>query len=1236
MPITPPLSLNAHCIVVGGGCFGLSTALALVGRGYHVTVFDRLSIPAIDAASTDINKAVRSDYGRDILYQRLADRAILRWHEWNAEYAKLPNTASGRHLFYPHGVLHISRLPQGFPTYLADNVQSITSGGHGDALILFDSHEEVAARYPAFAGSQLHITKAYINMRAGWCDSSRAIAFAYGRAREAGVRFVVGGEKGTLERVWEEEKEGGGKKAVGIVTKDGEKHRADLVVMATGAWSGGVVPGLEGILKATGQAVIHLKIPEELMGKYGAGPMPVWNVDITTSGFYGFAANHDGILKIGKHGGGYLNPQGDAGAGVSLPRTVVDSPADTIPRDALVEFRAFLADVFPELAGLDVVKTRMCWCVLGGGEEVVWGCSFVMLIWDIAGPVAFYRYTDTFDGNFLICHHPQIEGLFVATGGSGHGMKFITVLGDEIADIIEGKVNEYAELWKWRMPLEVETVKKESARLVEGVKVLGESVMASAEDLKEGNTNTSLRTVAFCAHGHVRYGIITCIKHDPKADIPTIPPPRPTPFAQNPHMSDDIVFPLSVLSSTTGGGYGDNGSGAKLGSTAVGIAAFFAFGGIVISLGSIWYHLKNYRKPNLQRQVIRILWMVPIYGISSVISLVSLQTAFYVDTFRDIYEAFVIYAFFTLLLDRLGGERALLTMLHQRPPTHNVFPGNLWRREIFVGDPYTFLFVKRGILQFVYVKPVLAIFTMLLKATGNYNEGDISWTSGWAWLTFWYNLSVCLSLWCLVVFFYATKDDLRDFRPLPKFLSVKSVIFFSFWQSLIIALLVALGLIREYSHDRTLEPIRLASIIGIRCSHVLRTRFLLSHTASGESSEHLAVAIQDFLICLEMIPFAVAHSYAFSYEDYVNTTIHSARMQIFYAIRDSVGLKDVVQDTIDTLGGTRFNYRTFEPSEGVPYMGSSRTSRIMAGLRYSASGASKRWVEPAPRTRYYQPPSDYLHRPDDDDEDALEFDDPNPQDEVEAFYEASRKMMFGDYNFPIVDFRAPLARMGTTRFGYHGARSNTYGAVEEGTLRAAPQPTPTWSSGGSRAAKGKGKDGDRGVEARPGALVREGCVDVIVDTGRGNYKLNYHSSPSPTPVPRSGTVSPTPGAIPTPSSRTLDGYTLPTSSASSYDRRRVIHDEVQTQDDSDDDNGVPSPYDISKRTSAYADDVHVHAASPKSYGAGAETWSALGGARERTESRNEEWFVPAREEEERLLPGEEEGERAAWKGVFDV
>lgn len=34
-------------------------------------------------------------------------------------------------------------------------------------------------------------------------------------------------------------------------------------------------------------------------------------------------------------------------------------------------------------------------------------------------------------------------------------------------------------------------------------------------------------------------------------------------------------------------------------------------------------------------------------------------------------------------------------------------------------------------------------------------------------------------------------------RPLPKFLSVKAIIFFSFWQSVVVALLVTVGVIPE-------------------------------------------------------------------------------------------------------------------------------------------------------------------------------------------------------------------------------------------------------------------------------------------------------------------------------------------------------------------------------------------------------------------------------------------------------
>ncbi|KAI8064507.1 organic solute transporter Ostalpha-domain-containing protein [Gongronella butleri] len=431
--------------------------------------------------------------------------------------------------------------------------------------------------------------------------------------------------------------------------------------------------------------------------------------------------------------------------------------------------------------------------------------------------------------------------------------------------------------------------------------------------------------------------------------------------------------------------------------------------------------------------------MVPIYGISTYISLVSLNAAFYVDTFRDIYEGFVIYAFFNLLINKLGGERALIIMLHSRPPSQNFFPGSLWSRDIYVGDPYTFLFVKRGILQFVYVKPILAIVTMVLKWIGYYKEGEFAWTSAYLYITIIYNFSVCLSLWCLMVFFYATKHDLVGFRPFPKFLCVKAIIFFSWWQSVIIALLVSTGAIRD------------------------------------DGPEHISVAIQDFLICMEMVPFAIAHSFAFSFEDYYDPNVHSARMPMFTAIKDSFGIKDVLMDTLDTFRGSKFNYKSFEPSEGVPHIGSSRTSRIMAGLRYSSSTSKKHWLEPAPASKFLSTGRGINDEVVVEAAEQLVFEDPDPHDPVERLYQSSRSMQFGDYNYPVIDFRAPLWR----QYRRHKRRDN-YGGTHQQSAKQ------RWLE---RITHGGAMD-------TPAMEPRDGCIDVIVERGKGNYVVLDTSSSS--------------------------------------------------------------------------------------------------------------------------------------------
>ncbi|KAI0699764.1 organic solute transporter subunit alpha/Transmembrane protein [Cerioporus squamosus] len=207
-----------------------------------------------------------------------------------------------------------------------------------------------------------------------------------------------------------------------------------------------------------------------------------------------------------------------------------------------------------------------------------------------------------------------------------------------------------------------------------------------------------------------------------------------------------------------------HGSGSALPFPILLVAGLCTTIATLVSAVSIIMHLKNYRKPHLQRQVIRIMLMVPLYAIASFISLFSLEAAFFIDAVRDIYEAFVIYCFFDLLIAYLGGERSLLILLHGRPPKYPVFPSNLVWREVDVSDPYTFLFLKRGVIQYVQVKPILALATVVLKAVGKYNEGDLRANSGYLYISIVYNFSICLALYCLAIFWMCVNDDLKPFR----------------------------------------------------------------------------------------------------------------------------------------------------------------------------------------------------------------------------------------------------------------------------------------------------------------------------------------------------------------------------------------------------------------------------------------------------------------------------------------
>ena len=375
--------------------------------------------------------------------------------------------------------------------------------------------------------------------------------------------------------------------------------------------------------------------------------------------------------------------------------------------------------------------------------------------------------------------------------------------------------------------------------------------------------------------------------------------------------------------------------------------------------------------------------MVPIYSAASWASVMSLNAAFYLDPLRDVYEAFTIYTFVQLLINFLGGERTLIVMMHGRPPVSHPWPLNLYLSKIDMSDPHTFLAMKRGILQYAYIKPFLSVLIIILKLTNTYQEGYIGLKSGYLWTGILYNLSITISLYSLAMFWVCMAEDLAPFRPMPKFLCIKLIIFASYWQGFFLSVLQFLG--------------------------------AMPSDVPGYTPDNLAAAIQDTLICFEMPLFAISHWYAFSWQDYADVTISAARMPVKYALRDAFGLRDLIEDTKETLKGSHYDYRNFDSGDNViaHEESDSRVARMMDGMRYERGGKGKYWLPKSghadsrtpllseQRTDNPSAPPEMRGR-------AHDYRAASPDMEIgidaedERLYENAKSLEFGDWNYPVI------------------------------------------------------------------------------------------------------------------------------------------------------------------------------------------------------------------------------------------
>jgi hypothetical protein len=88
----------------------------------------------------------------------------------------------------------------------------------------------------------------------------------------------------------------------------------------------------------------------------------------------------------------------------------------------------------------------------------------------------------------------------------------------------------------------------------------------------------------------------------------------------------------------------------------------------------------------------------------------------------------------------------------------------------------TLKLLKYWTWQFVVVRPVCSILIIALQLLGLYPSW-VSWT-----FTIILNFSVSMALYALVIFYHLFAKELAPHKPLAKFLCIKGIVFFSFWQ----------------------------------------------------------------------------------------------------------------------------------------------------------------------------------------------------------------------------------------------------------------------------------------------------------------------------------------------------------------------------------------------------------------------------------------------------------------------
>ena len=365
-----------NVIVIGVGSMGSSACDYLSKRGYKVLGLEQFDITHENGSHTGQSRIIRKAYFEHPDYVPLLSRAYEGWKSLEEE--------TGEQVYFKTGLLYSGR---GKDEII--NGVKLSASLYNIPLENLDKNL-FEKKFPQFKIPENFET--VFEPDAGFVTPEKTIRLYTELSKKYGATIH------TNEKLIKWKKEGDGME----IKTNSEIYYCNKLIITAGAWAGKLIPGFANKIKVTRQFLAWIK-PKHPQ-KFSLGNFPCWLIDDENvpGCYYGFP-----MLSTEKFG-----PPEGLKLAHHYPATITDpdNVNRTVTNDDIENLKFAMNKYFP-----------------GEFDSV------------LSGKICLYANSP--DENFIIDGLPGYEeNVFIACGFSGHGFKFVPVVGKILSDLaIDGK-----------------------------------------------------------------------------------------------------------------------------------------------------------------------------------------------------------------------------------------------------------------------------------------------------------------------------------------------------------------------------------------------------------------------------------------------------------------------------------------------------------------------------------------------------------------------------------------------------------------------------------------------------------------------------------------------------------------------------------------------------------------------------------------------------------------------------